>query len=271
MSGTQTVYCADACAEVYQVEHAYGHVMIVDPPYSEHVHANAVSQSTRGGVRVRDLGFEHLTDDLRATIARQAAMVPRWSLVYSDIEGLHEWRKALVGAGAQYIRTLPWVRWSMPQLSGDRPPSGCEMLTIAWGAQTGKKSWNGPGNLIGLDHKCLRGEGKHKTEKPLDQMLDLVSWFSDPGETIVDLTAGSGTTGLACKILGRNFTGFEIDPEWAAKANTRIASDILSERDAERYARWQESQVVRAKEAARIDANTARVRAQLDAKKAVGS
>jgi site-specific DNA-methyltransferase (adenine-specific) len=53
----------------------------------------------------------------------------------------------------------------------------------------------------------LRGEDKHKAEKPLDQALDLVEWFSDEGETVFDPFAGSGTIGLACRILGRSYLG----------------------------------------------------------------
>ena len=214
--------------------------MIVDPPYSQHVHKNATSFSAKRGVRHRDLGFEHLSGELRGYIATCAAGVKRWSVIYSDIEGYHDWRVACLDAGASYIRGVSWVRWSSPQLSGDRPPQGCELLSLFWGSQKGRKSWNGPGNLTHLAHKCLRGEGKHKAEKPLDQMLDLVSWFTNPGEWVLDPCAGSGTVGLACKLLGRNYTGYEIDNEWALKAAERIHAP-LSARDQERVRRWKEA------------------------------
>lgn len=131
----------------------------------------------------------------------------------------------------------------MPQLSGDRPPTGCEFVSVFHGAAKGKKHWNGPGNLTHLAHKCLRGEGKHKAEKPLDLMLDLVDWFSDPGELVIDPFVGSGTTALACKLLGRDFAGTEVDAEWAARARARVAAPKLSARDEERYRRWSESRV----------------------------
>jgi len=239
-------------------------VMITDPPYSEHVHANATSQSRGGGTRARNLGFDFLSANLRHYIAGIAGKcVKRWSLIYSDIEGLHDWKTACELAGAKYIRPMPWVRWSMPQLSGDRPPTGCEFITCYWGTQGGRKSWNGPGNLISLNHTCLRGEGKHKTEKPLDQMLDLVTWFSNPGDHVFDPCVGSGTTALACSILNRNFTGVEIDKEWAEKARERIYSP-LSDRDQDRYDRWCKSQEVQWEERQRLKKHTAKVRAKLD-------
>lgn len=231
--------------------------MITDPPYSDHVHASAVSQSKKRGARKREFGFEALTQEDRLAIASWAKQVSRWSVVYSDIESTHLLRSSCSGL-ATYIRTVPWIRWSMPQLSGDRPPQGREDLLIFhapmgegpdpvsdlvlyYGQQKGRKAWNGPGNLTHLAHKCLRGEGKHRAEKPLDQALDLVSWFSDPGETVFDPFMGAGTFGLACRILGRGYVGVEKDPEWHAKATARIMSDTLSDRDHERHGRWLES------------------------------
>jgi len=205
------------------------------------VHRKAVSQSRNRGTRKRDLGFGHLTDELREFTCRVAAAIPRWSVIYSDVESITLWKDGLERVGATYIRTIPWVRWSMPQLSGDRPTTGAEAVIIAWGSRRGRKHWNGPGSLTHFDHKALRGEDKHKTEKPLDQALDLVSYFSDEGETVLDPFAGAGTFGIACQLLSRGYVGVELDPEWAAKARARLESDELSARDAERYERWRDS------------------------------
>lgn len=239
--------------------------MITDPPYRSDVHKKAISQSPSGGVRSRDLGFECLTDSLREFVGICAGGVRRWSVIYSDVESVSEWRGALHQGEARYIRSVPWVRWSMPQLSADRPPSGCEMIVLAWGTDRGKKSWNGPGNLTHFDHKCLRGSEKHKAEKPLDQVLDLVEYFSNPGETVFDPFAGSGTIGLACKILGRDFVGSEIDPEWHDRAKARIEqSNHMSARDSERYERWIASKKLRYEANIRIRDNTSKIRQRVD-------
>jgi DNA methylase len=241
-------------------------VMIVDPPYASHVHESAVSQSIGGGSRSRDLGFEHLSAVLRRRIARLAALTKRWSVIYTDLESMAWWRISLQAAGATYVRAIPWVRWSMPQLSGDRPTTGCEMLVITYGSGKGRKHWNGPGNLLSFEHTCLRGEGKHKTEKPLDQLLDLVSYFSDRGENVFDPCAGSGTTGLACKLLDRQFVGLEIDPIWVEFANARLTRE-LTKRDQTRLDRWLVSQEEQMADKQRVEAHTAEVRAKADARK----
>jgi DNA modification methylase len=57
-------------------------------------------------------------------------------------------------------------------------------------------------------------------------MVDLVSLFSEPGETVLDITCGSGTTGVAAVRLGRSFLGIEKKPEHFEMANARIAAEV---------------------------------------------
>ncbi len=220
--------------------------LIVDPPYSEHVHANTASMGTAGaGPHVRPLGFTSLTPALQETIAACAAAVRRWSVVFTDLEGTYAWRHRCDFKGAEYVREVPWIRWSQPQLSGDRPPSGAEAVLHFHAQKIGgrggrspvAKRWNGPGSLTHYARRCLRGADKHPTEKPLDLMLDLVSWYSDPGETVFDPCAGAGTTALAARLLGRECVALELDATWAAHATAREL-DALSDRDRERATEW---------------------------------
>lgn len=233
---TAIVHCRDSLSLPESYIRQFDHC-ITDPPYREHVHTNATSQSKGRGTRKRDLGFQSLSRKARKVVGAWTSWVRRWSIVYSDVEDSTWLRLAAQATGAEYIRTMPWVRWSMPHLVGDRPPQGFEHVLLFH--PPGKKRWNGPGNLIEFKHLALRGAGKHKCEKPLDQALDLVSFFSDIGETVFDGFAGSGTVGLACRLLGRHYSGFEIDPTWAAFAQTRINGvGEFSDRDLERVKRW---------------------------------
>jgi len=240
MTHTQQVFNCDFASVADAIE---ADVIITDPPYSAHVHTAAVSQSKKKGVRKRELGFDCLTPRTRVALADVVSKARRWSVVYSDWEHIYYMMRDCQEAGATYIRTMPWVRWSMPQLSGDRPPSGSEALLLFWGWQKGKKRWNGPGNLTHMAHKCLRGAKKHKTEKPLDQCLDLVQWFSDETDLVFDPFAGSGTIGLACHLLGRNYIGCEIDPQWAEVAQDRCNGE-LRKWDPERIKRWLDSKAL---------------------------
>jgi site-specific DNA-methyltransferase (adenine-specific) len=62
----------------------------------------------------------------------------------------------------------------------------------------------------------------HPTQKPLALMRALVADFSDEGERILDPFAGSGSTAVACKELGRRFVGWELSPVYHAAAAGRI-------------------------------------------------
>jgi site-specific DNA-methyltransferase (adenine-specific) len=67
-------------------------------------------------------------------------------------------------------------------------------------------------------------EGKtvHPTQKPVALMEYLIKTYTNEGETVLDFTMGSGTTGVACVNTGRNFVGIELDPEYFAIAEKRI-------------------------------------------------
>lgn len=225
-------------------------VLICDPPYSPHVHENAASVGTDGaGVVARDFGFDALTPELRDLIAVCAGSVKRWSAIFSDVEGAHLWRESCDAIGLEYIRPLPWIRWSQAQLSGDRPPTVLELVNVFHvqhiGPRGGKKPiakhWNGPGNVMPLHRRTMRGADKHPTEKGIDLMLDLVSWFSDHGESVIDLTAGLCTTALACKLLGRDCIAVERDESWARQGQHRVGAQRLSARDQARAEEWAET------------------------------
>jgi site-specific DNA-methyltransferase (adenine-specific) len=62
---------------------------------------------------------------------------------------------------------------------------------------------------------------KHPCQMPLEVMKRIVG-ILPPEYTVVDPFMGSGTTGVACKLLNRNFIGIEMDAEYHAIAQQRI-------------------------------------------------
>jgi len=69
----------------------------------------------------------------------------------------------------------------------------------------------------------------HPTQKPLALMEYLVATYTNPGETVLDFAMGSGTTGVACKKLGRRFIGIELEEKFFDIAGERIAAVTLKE------------------------------------------
>tara|TARA_R110001606_G_scaffold11857_1_gene51125 strand:- start:204 stop:1151 length:948 start_codon:yes stop_codon:yes gene_type:complete len=64
--------------------------------------------------------------------------------------------------------------------------------------------------------------GHHPTQKPVLLLEDLIKTFSNEGNLVVDLTMGSGSTGVACKNTNRNFIGIEMDEKYFEIATERI-------------------------------------------------
>lgn len=64
----------------------------------------------------------------------------------------------------------------------------------------------------------------HKTQKPVALMEYLIKTYTNEGETVLDFTMGSGSTGVACKNLNRNFIGVELDETYFNIAKERIAN-----------------------------------------------
>jgi DNA modification methylase len=65
-------------------------------------------------------------------------------------------------------------------------------------------------------------EHLHPTQKPVGACEWLIKTYSNEGDTVLDFTMGSGSTGVACKNTNRNFIGIEMDEEIFKTAEKRI-------------------------------------------------
>jgi site-specific DNA-methyltransferase (adenine-specific)/modification methylase len=128
------------------------------------------------------------------------------------VEEILKLNKPVILWGGNYFVLPPsrsWLVWtkinSMPTMAD------CEM---AW------TNLDKPSKV----YRSLRNgwNREHPTEKPIGLMKWCIEKVSNPGDTILDPFMGSGTTGVACMQLGRNFIGIEISPEYYAIAEKRI-------------------------------------------------
>jgi len=71
-----------------------------------------------------------------------------------------------------------------------------------------------------LEIKSTRG--KHSTEKPVALMEWILKYYSKEGDVVLDPTMGSGSTGVACKNMNREFIGIEMDNEIYEVACNRL-------------------------------------------------
>lgn len=81
-----------------------------------------------------------------------------------------------------------------------------------------QKYTNYPRNIL----KFPRDRGLHPTQKPVALMEYLIKTYTNEGDTVLDFTMGSGTTGVACRNLNRKFIGVEMDENYFNIAKERI-------------------------------------------------
>ena len=74
--------------------------------------------------------------------------------------------------------------------------------------------------------KFKQEKGYHPTQKPVSLMEYLIKTYTNEGDTVLDPTMGSGTTGVACVNTNRNFVGIERDEKYYEMSKSRIEKSI---------------------------------------------
>ena len=88
------------------------------------------------------------------------------------------------------------------------------------GETTGQPRYDPP-----LPHSLVEiksSRGKHSTEKPVALMEWILKYYSKEGDVVLDPTMGSGSMGVACENLNRDFVGFELDEKIFEEACERL-------------------------------------------------
>ena len=206
--------CLDVLPTLGPVDH-----VITDPPWSEVTHLGARTTRPEGGP-VPIVTFDAISDAaLGEAFSLCGRLTRRWVIATID------WRHML-GLETQPPDGLRFVRFGIwhkpngaPQFTGDRPATGWEAVAILH-AVNGRMRWNGGGHAAVWTHCKVNSD--HPTGKPLPLLFEFIHLFTDPGDLVLDPFMGSGTTGVACAMLGRRFIGIELSEEYAAIAARRI-------------------------------------------------
>lgn len=130
-----------------------------------------------------------------------------------------------------------WLRWLTPyhvapwtktaaMTNGKVSRFWCWEPVLFFGDKWNRARSNDVFHYEAIPQKMAGGEsltGIHPCPKPLPMWLDLVTNYSEKGETIYEAFGGSGTTLVACENLGRKCRAIEISPAYCAVILERIA------------------------------------------------
>lgn len=78
-----------------------------------------------------------------------------------------------------------------------------------------------PESIIHISSRSEK-RGLHPTQKPVALLEYLIQTYTNKGDTVLDFTMGSGSTGVACVNTGRDFIGIELDEQYFNVAKDRI-------------------------------------------------
>jgi site-specific DNA-methyltransferase (adenine-specific) len=227
-----TVYhgdCRDFLPLLSQVD-----ITFTDPPYGNSTHDGALTLRSPGttgergweraetpvGKRSRDVA-RNLVDfssipfaELLPILAAAGSITRRWLIAFMErryIEPLEVWSETDEAAPLRFVREGIYYKPNgAPQVSGDRPAQGWESIAIMHRRKNGRMRWNGGGHdAVYIENKPHAA--KHPTQKPERLVAKMLTQFTDPGELVLDLFAGSGVTGVVCKQLRRRCILIERD------------------------------------------------------------
>ena len=136
-----------------------------------------------------------------------------------SVYGGEEGKKLIEG---KYDPPLP-VSVLKEEKSQISKPQGADLYGASKGGTIGNvhgTNYDPPLPTTMLEIKSTRG--KHSTEKPVALMEWILKYYSKEGDVVLDPTMGSGSTGVACKNMNRNFIGIEMDAEIYEVAVNRV-------------------------------------------------
>jgi DNA modification methylase len=187
--------------------------VITDPPYGA---------DYQSGHRPRDERFEKIANDGQPFVwwlydAYRVLKEGGHLVCFCDWKTQEAFRQAIVWAGFTVKSHIVWDKGNHG--SGDLNGSFAPQHELAWHATKGKGTLYGPRPVSVIPAMRISGPNLvHPNQKPIPLLRYLVRATTPHNGKVLDLFAGSGSTGEACRIESRDFLGFELDPKYAALA-----------------------------------------------------
>lgn len=211
-----TLYHGD-CREVLPRLDISVDSLITDPPYGLNIGYG------RTALGVREIEGDHDDALLLGVLADvEHLMKPdAWTVIFCGYTHSGLVQKAAEKAGYRVKTVVVWDK-KMPSL-GEGIRNQYELAVVAKRGNP-REHYTG-GNVWTILRE--RGRPEHPHMKPQALMQRCVDYFSSDGAVLLDPFAGSGSTLLAAKTLGRRAVGIEFDERYCELAAKRLAQDTL--------------------------------------------
>ena len=196
------------CLEVMQELDVKADLCLTDPPYG--------------------IGEDGKKNHSRSVLAKTTKFTPKnWDkrpLNKEQFKYICKSSKNQILFGGNYFvdflySTNCWIVWDKD--NGNTDFADCELAWTSFKTAVRKFKWKWQGMLQEKGGK-QKEKRYHPTQKPVALMKWCLEKYSQPNDLILDPFFGSGTTGIACELLGRKWIGIELDEEYCEIAAKRI-------------------------------------------------
>ena len=201
--------------------------IVTDPPYPCTPHGTSGMGGICGNNKLSQSGklfdFNNITVDQYASEFYRVLKEGTHAYVMTNNVNLQEMLNEFTRVGFKFIKLLVWHKDN--KICNQYYMQSLEFILFM---RKGKeKAINNCSDTDFCDFpnkkmKDENGNPLHPTEKPVELMKKFISNSTVEGETVLDPFMGIGATGIACKELGRNFVGIEIDEKYFNAAKDRI-------------------------------------------------
>lgn len=214
------LYLMDCMDGMKHFPDKYFELAIVDPPYFDGPNRRRYYGSAINKLNIRRVDYP---------------VTEHWDIPTEEyFKELDRISKNQIIWGCNYFKhhfTSGRIIWD--KCNGSSSFSDCEIAACSLhnSVRLFRYMWNGmmQGKSISEGHlmqgnKSLNEKRIHPTQKPVALYKWLLDAYAKPGDKILDTHVGSASSLIACYQLGFDFCGFEIDPDYHAKASERLST-----------------------------------------------
>lgn len=145
------------------------------------------------------------------------------AIIFFDLWKITDLKQMLETNKFKQHRFIEWIKTNPQPINSSRNYlTNCREIALS-GVKVGSSTFNSKYDKAIYEFPLQGGKDRfHPTQKSLPLFEALIKKHSNEGDTILDPFAGSATTAVAAKKLGRNFVGCELDEEFFKKSVDRI-------------------------------------------------
>lgn len=229
---TDKIYCEDCITGMRRLPDNSVDLVITSPPYNKHI---STGRKGRGGAWKRDIDYGTYVDDLdeeayqkwQSDVIKECIRIikrngsifynHKYRFVKNKIISPEEWLSKF-----NIRQVIIWNRGSSPMIDPVRFMPTIEQ--IYWITKDRSSVYITKEGFLMKDVWRFNADFKnsHPAPFPVELPLKCIRACCPENGIVLDPFMGSGTTAVACKMLGKKFIGFEINPDYVKSAEKRI-------------------------------------------------